>query len=215
MNPITFHAPRAKTALALASAGLLSAALVQVTAAPPASATSGCNVWLRYADQAPKPNSAFSDLATVCLIQNERANHGLPPIPHTVSLRSMPPQPLPVAAESHVEAAVQQKWWGPGKDPHTNPQTGSTPQSRIKAAGFCRNNSPATGEITYTGWGDAGTPRAAVNWWMNSPTHRAIILGEKTTWNNYGVATWPDVADKAGVGASGGGTYVMDFGYCP
>ncbi|MER5699232.1 CAP domain-containing protein [Streptomyces mirabilis] len=213
MNPITFHAPRAKTALALASAGLLSVTLVQVTAAPPASATSGCNVWLKYADQAPKPDSPYSSLATVCLIQAERANRGLPPISHTVSLRGMRPQALPMAAKSLVEAAVTLKWWGPGKDNHTNPQTGSTPQSRIKDAGYCPNSTPPTGEITYTGAGNGGTPRAAVNAWMNSPGHRDIILG--TVWNNYGIADRPDVADKAYIGQSGGGSYVMDFGYCP
>jgi hypothetical protein len=211
MSPMTFHVPRARTALALASAGLLSAALVQVTAAPPASAASGCDVWLRYADMAPTASSPFPDLAAMCLIQAERAKRGLPPIPHTVGLGHI--QPLPAAAKSLVEAAVQLKWWGPGKDAHTNPVTGATLQSRIKDARYCRNSTPTTGEIAYTGWGGKGTARAAVNWWMNSPPHRALILS--TTWNNYGIASRPDVADKAGIGASGAGTYVVDFGYCP
>ncbi|MFI1973069.1 CAP domain-containing protein [Streptomyces cinnamoneus] len=213
MSPMTFLAPRAKSVLALVSAGFLSATLLQATTAPPASAAP-C-FWLRYADEAPKRASARADLATVCLIQQERAKHGLPPIPHTVSLRGMPPQSLPLAAQRHVEAAITLKWWGPGKDPHTNPQTDSTINSRIKDAGYCRGRTPSTGEITYTGWGGQGTPRAAVKWWMSSPTHRDIILGKDTNWNNYGIATWPDVADNAGIGQSGAGTYVMDFGYCP
>ncbi|MFI9801992.1 CAP domain-containing protein [Streptomyces sp. NPDC052302] len=210
---MTFLAPRVKSVLAFISAGFLSATLLQAATAPPASAAS-C-VWLRYADEAPKRASARADLATICLIQAERAKRGLPPIPHTVSLRGQPPQPLPLAAQRHVEAAVTQKWWGPGKDPHRNPLTGSYIDDRIRDAGFCPGRKPSTGEITYTGWGGQGTPRAAVTWWMNSPTHRDIILGKNTTWNNYGIATWPDVADKAGIGQNGAGTYVMDFGYCP
>ncbi len=206
-----FPAPRARSVWALLATGFLSATLLQATTAPPADAAP-C-FWLRYADEAPRRASAAADLATVCLIQQERAKRGLPPIPHTVSLRGQPPQPLPLAAQRHVEAAVTLKWWGPGKDPHTNPQTGSTVNSRIKDAGYCPGRTPSTGEIAYTGWGGQGTPRAAVNWWMNSPTHRDIILG--THWNNYGVATWPDAADKAGAGRSGAGTYVMNFGYCP
>jgi uncharacterized protein YkwD len=77
------------------------------------------------------------------------------------------------------------KWWSPGADSHTNPQTGSTPWSRITGAGYCPNPvSWAYAETTYTGWGTGyGTPRAAVHWWVHVSTygHRQIVLSPTLT----------------------------------
>lgn len=143
--------------------------------------------------------------AVICLINAQRTQRGLPAL--TVN------QPLTNAAQQHAAASVQLKWWGPGADPHRNPQTGSTPQSRITGAGYCP--SPVSwefSEITYTGWGGSGTPQAAVNWWMNSPGHRAAIL--KPSLRDIGAAALPGAADKAGAASSNAGTYVVDFGRC-
>ncbi|MEU7556358.1 CAP domain-containing protein [Streptomyces sp. NPDC044571] len=143
----------------------------------------------------------------VCLINAERARRGLPLL--TVN------QSLTKAAQQHAAAAVQLKWWGPNKDSHTNPQTGSTPQSRIMAAGYCPNpRSWAVNEITYTGWGGSGTPKAAVNWWVNISTwgHRQIVLDPNL--RDIGRAALPGAADRSGAGASGAGTYVVTFGRC-
>lgn len=66
-------------------------------------------------------------------------------------------------------------------------------------------------EITYTGWGGRGTPRAAVNWWVNVSTwgHRQIVLDpslrEIGRWGLGGAA------DPAGAAASAAGTYVVTF----
>ncbi len=64
---------------------------------------------------------------------------------------------------------------------------GSSPQARIADAGY---RTGYTGEIVYWGTGSAATPGAALDAWMGSPPHRAIILncalttvGFATAWN--------------------------------
>ncbi|MET9964135.1 CAP domain-containing protein [Streptomyces sp. NPDC006326] len=160
------------------------------------------------ANRAPSSgNDVQANDVVVCLINAERARRGLPLL--TVN------QNLTKAAQQHATAAIQLKWWGPGKDSHTNPQTHSTPQSRIMGAGYCPNpRSWAVREITYTGWGGLGTPKAAVNWWVNVSTwgHREIVLDPNL--RDIGRAALPGAADRSGAGASGAGTYVVTFGRC-
>ncbi|MBO1414871.1 CAP domain-containing protein [Streptomyces sp. FH025] len=167
----------------------------------------------RHEDTAPSSTdpvqTGYANLATLCQVWAERSARGLPFNPAQNSGH----RPLMSAARGHVEDAVALRWWGPGKDPHTNPQTGSTPGSRIQAAGYCPNpTSWRFGEITYTGAGGAaGTPRAAINWWLNSPGHRAILLDPGLL--DVGVGVRPGSADQSVNGADAG-TYVVDFGFC-
>lgn len=59
-------------------------------------------------------------------------------------------------------------------DPHHLGSDGSTPSQRIADAGYAPVS--RTGEIMYWASGPPGnTPQASVDWWMNSPTHKAII----------------------------------------
>jgi uncharacterized protein YkwD len=51
---------------------------------------------------------------------------------------------------------------------------GSSPQARILEAGYIRPGS--TGEIIFWGSGSHANPSAALDMWMQSPAHRAIIL---------------------------------------
>ena len=51
---------------------------------------------------------------------------------------------------------------------------GSSPQARIADAGYTRAGS--TGEIVYWGTGTNANPTVALDSWMGSPPHRAIIL---------------------------------------
>ncbi|KJY21686.1 allergen V5/Tpx-1-like protein [Streptomyces sp. NRRL S-104] len=198
------HASLTRTARNLAVAGVLSAALLPVSAAPATAAA--CDA--AAAARAPSSsNDAAARNAVICLINAQRTQRGLPALTTN--------QALTTAAQQHSAAAVQLKWWGPGKDSHRNPQTGSTPQSRIKAAGYCPNpRSWGVAEITYTGWGGSGTPNAAVNWWMNVSTwgHRQIILDPSM--REIGAWAQPGSADPAGAGASQAGTYVVTFGRC-
>jgi uncharacterized protein YkwD len=79
---------------------------------------------------------------------------------------------LRVAAERHVvdmrdHPAVR-------TDPNHLGSDGSTPQQRIADAGF--RPASRTGEIMYFASGAPGnTVQANIDWWMNSPTHKAII----------------------------------------
>ncbi|MBB5131119.1 uncharacterized protein YkwD [Thermocatellispora tengchongensis] len=188
--------------LVLGVSGLGATASAAVSAAP------GCDVAAAYYDTAPNSgNIAMVSNAVHCLIDAERAAAGLPPLTRVSSLDA--------AASGHAAAAASLKWWSPGADSHTNPQTGSTPWSRITGAGYCPNPvSWAYAETTYTGWGGSGTPRAAVHWWVHVSTygHRQIVLSPTLTQLGVGVAA--GAADPAGAGGSGGGTYVVDFGRC-
>ncbi|GHB66899.1 hypothetical protein GCM10010347_41180 [Streptomyces cirratus] len=185
-------------------AGVLSAALVPVSTAPATAVA--CDA--AAAARAPgSSNDSAVRNALLCLINAQRTQRGLPALSTNTALTT--------AAQQHSAAAVALKWWGPGKDSHRNPQTGSTPESRIKAAGYCPNpRSWAVAEITYTGWGGSGTPNAAVNWWMNVSTwgHRQIILDPSM--REIGAWAQPGAADQAGAGASQAGTYVVTFGRC-
>ncbi|MFJ3926130.1 CAP domain-containing protein [Streptomyces sp. NPDC090022] len=187
-TPRTPHAPHRTALVGLAMAGVLSAGLIPVTASTAA------------ADPQARD-------AVIRLINAERTQRGLPALTVNASLTA--------AAQRHAMDAVRLKWWGPGKDSHTNPQTGSTPQSRIMAAGYCPNpRSWSVAEITYTGWGGSGTPKAAVNWWTNVSTygHRQRVLDPAM--REIGAAAVAGAADRAGAGASGAGTYVVTFGRC-
>ncbi|MEV1000760.1 CAP domain-containing protein [Nonomuraea sp. NPDC050202] len=173
-----------------------------------ATAGIGCDVAAAYYDTAPQSgNIAMVRQAVLCLIDAERAAAGLRPLTRNSALDA--------AAASHADAAARLKWWRPGANSHTNPQTGSTPGSRITAAGYCPNPlSWAYAETTYTGWGGSGTPRAAVHWWVHVSTygHRQIVLSP--TLVDVGAGAAAGAADPAGAGAGGGGTFVVDFGRC-
>ena len=77
---------------------------------------------------------------------------------------------------------------------------GSSPRARIADAGYTRTLS--TGEIVYWGTGSAATPAAALDWWMKSPPHRAIILN--CAFNAGGFATARDGNTMTAVGNFGG-----------
>nr|WP_200869733.1 CAP domain-containing protein [Mycobacterium asiaticum] len=76
---------------------------------------------------------------------------------------------------------------------------GSLPQARIAEAGYTRAS--RTGEIVYWGTGSAATPNAALDSWMTSPAHRAIILncgftagGFATAWDGNKMTAVGDFA---------------------
>jgi alpha-tubulin suppressor-like RCC1 family protein/uncharacterized protein YkwD len=152
-----------------------------------------------------------------CLINEERAGASVPAPPLTLNLK------LRDAARLHANDAKTLKWWaGGGPEVHINPLTGSTPQDRIKAAGYCpKEATPPTGENAYHAWFQGGiqfatntTPQAAVTAWMNSPGHRDNLLN--ATFNETGVAVVLGIAEK-GTGADfadGGAIFVQTFGGC-
>jgi uncharacterized protein YkwD len=50
---------------------------------------------------------------------------------------------------------------------------GSSLAQRVTDAGY--TSYADLGEVVFSGTGSAGNPATAVNWWMNSPGHRAVI----------------------------------------
>lgn len=77
---------------------------------------------------------------------------------------------------------------------------GSSPQARIADAGYTRSG--YTGEIVYWGTGSAATPGAALDAWMGSPPHRAIILNCAFTTAGFATARNGDKMTAVGDFAS-------------
>jgi uncharacterized protein YkwD len=203
-----------------ATAVLLSTTMVPALAGPVAGANScggyvnvapsmlkgGNNSTMVGAAQTVKALTDFQGAIT-CLINAERTSRGLPALAKNRSLDK--------AAVGHAGEAQRLKWWSPGADPHTNPETKSTIASRIQAAGYCP--SPIwVSEIAYTGAGaDFSSPKAAVNWWMNISTsgHREAILDTRI--KEIGIGFSGQVVDPTIAPQSNMGAYVVDFGACP
>ena len=146
--------------------------------------------------------------AVHCLTNRARAANGVPPL----ALNYWLVRP----ATAHAQKAVRLRWWNPnnGAVSHIDPETGSNPAARIKAAGYCPNGTAATNENTFSSsgwWKYPATPRGAVNWWLDDPPHRATLLNPAYRGEGIGVAVglaFPGaVYDPAG-------TFVADFGRC-
>lgn len=156
----------------LLRAAAFAIAFIACMAPAEAGPVAGANTCGGYVNRTPSTISAssMSDLreAMICLINAERTTRQLPALTLNSTLYN--------SAQSHADAAQQLKWWTNGTDPHVNPETGSTIDSRIKAAGYCSGNPNRTGEIAYTWARDQATPVGAVNWWMNISTsgHREV-----------------------------------------
>jgi uncharacterized protein YkwD len=124
-------------------------------------------------------NAPAGDILT--LINQKRAAAGCNPVVGNDQLRA--------AAERHaVDIRDHPGHFGaPGTAPLNNIHTGtdgSSIESRIDAASY----SPKSrwGEIVYTASGaPSNTPQATIDWWMNSPPHRANI--EECKFENAGV----------------------------
>ena len=107
----------------------------------------------------PQPAGGDQGGAVLNLVNAQRAANGCGPVASNGQLTS--------AAVRHANDMLKNGVTGhDGSD-------GSNPGSRIAAAGYAPISK--TGEIVYWGTGGSATPDAAVNWWMNSPGHRAII----------------------------------------
>jgi uncharacterized protein YkwD len=88
---------------------------------------------------------------------------------------------LAVAAQRHANDMLKTGVGGHiGSD-------GSSPQARITDAGYTRTG--YTGEIVYWGTGSLATPSAALDAWMESPPHRAIIVNCAFTVGGFAVAS--------------------------
>lgn len=130
--------------------------------------------------------------ATLCLLNRQRAAHGLPRLREHRSLST--------AATRYARLMVVQRFFA-----HVSP-AGSTMASRIKRTSYLdHKRSYALGENIAWGSGRLATPARIVNAWMHSAGHRANILNGSFREIGIGIA----------LGAPTGGsgvTYVNDFG---
>ncbi|KUI11584.1 secretion protein [Mycobacterium sp. GA-1285] len=107
----------------------------------------------------------------------------------------------PVAANPQLNAAAARQandMLANNVRSHTG-SDGSSVGQRIDAAGYTTYSN--VGEIIFWSTGVSAVPAAAVDWWMNSPGHRAIITDCGMT--EAGVAVVRNGARAAAVGEFG------------
>jgi uncharacterized protein YkwD len=133
--------------------------------------------------------------ATLCLINKQRAAHGLASVHTNAALKK--------AAAAYAKEMVAQSFFG-----HVSP-SGEDLLHRLRAVGYIRPGHGYTiGENIAAASGSGATPAAIVAMWMNSPDHRANILNASFKDSGIGVvAALPGV-----VGSGPGATYTQDFG---
>jgi uncharacterized protein YkwD len=135
--------------------------------------------------------------ATLCLVNQERADHGEAALQLNAHLQQ--------SAQAHTESMAFGNYFehdGPG---------GDTPLSRMTAAGYIPGGNVGYEIGENIGWGtlSLGTPRAIVAAWMASPGHRANILDAHFRDTAVGVS--PHVPSSLS-GGQAGGIYTQDFG---
>ena len=99
------------------------------------------------------------------LINDERTKAGLPVL--TVDAK------LTAAAKAHATDMLCNNYLD-----HSGPN-GSTPQSRVQAAGFTA--SLVLEDLYALAPAYGGNPQSAMNWWMSDPTSKADLLNANTT----------------------------------
>jgi uncharacterized protein YkwD len=146
-------------------------------------------------DAAPRAETlpAIAD-ATLCLVNGERADHGLAPL--------APNGRLGAAATAYAQDLVAGSYFS-----HTG-RDGSGVLDRIQRSGYLpRDAGWVLGENLAWGTGGLATPGAIMQAWMNSPGHRENILNPGFREVGVGVVAGnPAAAD--GMGA----TYATEFG---
>ena len=174
----------ARTRSALASAAL--AAAIGASALAPARANaSGCAGASAHVSQA---SSATFRSATLCLLNQQRARHGLRALRHN--------RRLSLAAHRHSRSMASHNFFAHGSF-----------ASRIRRTGYLRSaRSWSVGENIAWGSGARGTPVAIVAAWMASPPHRHNILGG---FREVGIGI---VAGAPVGGVGDAATYTTDFG---
>ncbi|MCW2985255.1 MAG: hypothetical protein JWR63_2825 [Conexibacter sp.] len=130
--------------------------------------------------------------ATLCLLNRQRAGHGLPRLREHRSLSH--------AARRYAHLMVAERFFD-----HVSP-AGSTMAQRIKRTNYLRGSRGwSLGENIAWGSGGSATPARIVNAWMHSAGHRRNILDRSFREIGIGIAL------GAPNGRSGA-TYVNEFG---
>jgi uncharacterized protein YkwD len=128
---------------------------------------------------------------TLCLLNEERARHGLPPL--RLSNR------LSRASTVHSRAMVRKHYFSHGNF-----------VARILNSRYVtRRQAWSLGENIAWGTGSLSTPAQTVRAWMNSPGHRSNILNRRFRDIGIGIALGAPATVHA---SSGAATYTTDFG---
>lgn len=175
-------------------AATLLAAAVAALAAPAGAHASAQDAPCPGADVIPVAgNLTQVSQATLCLLNNERATHGLRPLTEAAGLTQ------PSAAYS--ARMVTENFFA-----HVAPD-GATLTDRLEADGYIDPDGDWTvGENIAWGQGSISTARAITVAWMNSPAHRDNILEPEYT--EVGIGVVPGTPGDTSWGA----TYTTDFG---
>ncbi|MDX6535395.1 MAG: hypothetical protein QOJ13_3485 [Gaiellales bacterium] len=113
--------------------------------------------------QSPSADAAVTPRSVLLKRINEvRHAHGLPALRASKALTKV--------AAKHSYSMIRGRYFA-----HTSPG-GSTLQKRVLASGFVDGYSWTAGENLAWGTGNRALPRYVVKGWMNSPTHRAILM---------------------------------------
>jgi uncharacterized protein YkwD len=134
--------------------------------------------------------------ATLCLVNRERTQRGLPQLRQNALLDA--------ASAEHSQDMVRRDYFE-----HATPD-GRNVADRLRAIGYQRGVSASAGENIAYGVGDKSTPASIVRAWMRSPGHRADILRPAFTEIGIGISLGaPEVSDR---NPQNSATYTTDFG---
>jgi uncharacterized protein YkwD len=131
--------------------------------------------------------------AILCLHNQIRAENDLPALRDNKRLRK--------AALGHSKDMVKDGFFE-----HTTPEGVTMVDRILKAKYVGEDEGWVLGENLAWGTGSLGTPRGAVDAWMDSPGHRANVLKKAYREMGVGVVVGVPVSDAAGA------TYTVDFG---
>jgi uncharacterized protein YkwD len=142
-------------------------------------------------------NVAAVDAATVCLVNQVRAQHGVAAMRFSTRLAQ--------AAQRHAADMVASDYFG-----HVGP-AGDTPVSRIRDTGYLRNTSVGyvVGENLAWGTLTLATPAATVAAWIASPEHLSNMLDPGFA--DTAVYVDPQAPPTLSQGQPGA-TYAQEFG---
>ncbi len=156
-------------------------------AAPAGAAQSTC----AGAGEIPVPGGEDRAVAALeCVLNEERANRARP--------RLRPQGQLRRAAERHVRDMVRRRYFS-----HTTPE-GLTFDERLAA--YTREFAWKVGETLAWGSRSKATPEAIVRAWLESPSHRRVVLD--ADYRDVGIGVVPGLPLSTGPGA----TYAADYG---
>ena len=179
-------ARRSFTALVLAIAV---AAVTALAASPAGARAAACPSAAQPVGTAP---AATVEAAVACLVNGERSARGLVAVDRAGALEA--------AAQRHAADMVARRYFA-----HVSP-TGGTVDKRARRAGYLTAPCWVVGEDL--GWAPpaAATAQAVVDAWMDSPSHRAVILDP--AFREIGIG----LVDRAPVADGAGATFVLELG---